>query len=341
MKTYFSNDDLVEHLGISRTLLATKKPNLTDSFDLHQPKYPSHSRYYSDFEELEFLGKGGFGEVVKVRNKLDNRFYAIKRIKLKSFNQNLNKKLLREVLAISRLHHENIIWRYLIGLGGMKQPDTYSMGNIPTNRSSLCLYIQMEFCPNKTLRDLIDDGLEVTEAWRLFRQIIEALVHIHGQGMIHRDLKPSNIFLDSKGDVKVGDFGLTFFDETCNNSESTVNSNTAEANYPLVSDISLTLGTFKLLLSLDVGTPFYQGPELAITGFKYNQRIDMYSLGIIFFEMFHGPFETKMERAILLNALRAPEICLPSEWEAKRTPDETNLLKLLLAHNPKVHADCS
>lgn len=67
----------------------------------------------------------------------------------------------------------------------------------------------------------------------------------------------------------------------------------------------------------------------------------MYSLGIIFFEMFHGPFETKMERAILLNALRAPEICLPSEWEAKRTPDETNLLKLLLAHNPKVHADCS
>ena len=62
----------------------------------------------------------------------------------------------------------------------------------------------------------------------------------------------------------------------------------------------------------------------------------MYSLGIIFFEMFHGPFETKMERAILLNALRGPEIVLPSTWKTKRTSNETKLLQLLLSHNPKV-----
>ena len=50
--------------------------------------------------------------------------------------------------------------------------------------------------------------MDEDESWRLFRQILEGLVHIHSQGMIHRDLKPSNIFLDMSGNVKIGDFGL-------------------------------------------------------------------------------------------------------------------------------------
>lgn len=45
-------------------------------------------------------------------------------------------------------------------------------------------------------------------AWHLFRQIVEGLVHIHGQGIIHRDLTPNNIFFDARNDIKIGDFGL-------------------------------------------------------------------------------------------------------------------------------------
>lgn len=72
------------------------------------------------------------------------------------------------------------------------------------------MYIQMEFCEKSTLRSAIDSGLHTDKerGWRLFREMIEGLVHIHQQGMIHRDLKPVNIFLDLNDHVKIGDFGL-------------------------------------------------------------------------------------------------------------------------------------
>ena len=72
----------------------------------------SSSRYLTDFEELEFLGRGGFGSVVKVRNKIDDRFYAVKKIALDPRDVEYNKKILREVTTLSRLHHERIIRYY-------------------------------------------------------------------------------------------------------------------------------------------------------------------------------------------------------------------------------------
>lgn len=72
------------------------------------------------------------------------------------------------------------------------------------------MYLQMEFCEKSTLRTAIDNGLYKDEErlWRLFREMVDGLSHIHVKGMIHRDLKPVNIFLDSNDHVKIGDFGL-------------------------------------------------------------------------------------------------------------------------------------
>lgn len=72
------------------------------------------------------------------------------------------------------------------------------------------LYISMEYCEKRTLRDLIKRGLhkEKEEIWRLFRQILEGLAHIHALNIVHRDLKPENIFIDAASNVKIGDFGL-------------------------------------------------------------------------------------------------------------------------------------
>jgi translation initiation factor 2-alpha kinase 4 len=83
----------------------------------------------------------------------------------------------------------------------------------PLDRALRVLYIQMEYCEKKTLRDVIDEGVDDAEAWRYFRQILEGLAYIHNEGMIHRDLKPSNIFLDANGDVKIGDFGLAILSQ--------------------------------------------------------------------------------------------------------------------------------
>jgi serine/threonine protein kinase len=68
----------------------------------------------------------------------------------------------------------------------------------------------MEYCNGKTLKDLIDKNLylDVDKVWRLFREILQGLNHIHEQGMIHRDLKPRNVLIDANGHAKIGDFGL-------------------------------------------------------------------------------------------------------------------------------------
>ncbi|XP_026676040.1 eIF-2-alpha kinase GCN2 [Diaphorina citri] len=273
---------------------------------LSQWKSLAHSRVDKEFQLLDWLGKGAFGDVLKVRNKLDDRLYAIKRIPLNPKNKQLNKKIMREVKLLSRLNHENVVRYYnswiesgsseqqledsddegsicgkvdgardikqngrgagidvqplqQCGLGpnemdlmrsgdesDSESPDEDWISFLPGSRSVLndssdsyesssdeesspgssdntatlhngntvqlmqYMYIQMEFCEKSTLRSAIDNGLyeDMGRAWRLLREIIEGLSHIHSQGIIHRDLKPVNIFIDYEDHVKIGDFGL-------------------------------------------------------------------------------------------------------------------------------------
>lgn len=253
--------------------------------ELHSTISTVQSRLQNEFEFLQFLGKGAYGDVLKVRNILDNRQYAIKRIPLTARNKQLYKKIRREVELLSRLNHENVVRYYNswieTGLpsddfgqdklaGGdfsISIPESKKQAQIESssesssdssdwinyipntagdlsdgiefvNSAGECvevsdfedesvsknrtesrksphfenqfMYIQMEFCEKSTLRTAIDGGLcgDSDRLWRLFREIAEGLSHIHQQGMIHRDLKPVNIFLDSRDQVKIGDFGL-------------------------------------------------------------------------------------------------------------------------------------
>jgi translation initiation factor 2-alpha kinase 4 len=246
------------------------------------------SRYKEDFVEEGRLGKGGFGEVVKARKKLDGQIYAIKKITQKS-SASLT-EVLKEVRLLSQLSHPSVVRYYNtwteevhdispdndstttdavtedsvtdvspgIGpniefgasTGGLdfmsssgypqiefgiddnsetdSEDDEYNQEEESTNPShnlplgrirsgsrfqrsfKTVLYISMEYCEKRTLRDLIKRDIykNVDEVWRLFRQVLEGLAHIHGLNVVHRDLKPENIFIDAASNVKIGDFGL-------------------------------------------------------------------------------------------------------------------------------------
>ena len=143
---------------------------------------------------------------------------------------------------------------------------------------------------------MIEQGLpgNQNEYWRLFRQLLEAVSYIHREGFIHRDLKPMNIFIDKSNNVKVGDFGLA---KNSQFSSVVLTNNQVESSNKDLSTI--------------VGTVFYTANEVA-TG-DYDEKVDMYSLGIIFFEMCY-PLATGMERARILNNLRLVTVDFPTSF---------------------------
>lgn len=142
--------------------------------------------------------------------------------------------------------------------------------------------------------------------------------------MIHRDLKPVNIFLDSRDQVKIGDFGLatTSFLALQQNQE--------------INNLSHNRGEIGSSLTGKVGTALYVAPELMGKASKstYNQKVDLYSLGIIFFEMSHQPFETGMERVETLAALRSPNIVIPKHMLSNSDyMQQIKVIKWLLNHD--------
>ncbi|KAJ6741180.1 EIF-2-ALPHA KINASE GCN2 [Salix purpurea] len=297
------------------------------------------SRYLNDFEELQPLGHGGFGHVVLCKNKLDGRQYAVKKIRLKDKTLPVNDRILREVATLSRLQHQHVVRYYQAwfetGVVGSFGDSTWGSATAASSTfsykgassagvgqenklESTYLYIQMEFCP-RTLHQVFEsyNHFDKDLAWHLCRQIVEGLDHIHAQGIIHRDLTPNNIFFDARNDIKIGDFGLAKFLEL----------------EQLDHDTALPTDTAGV--SMDgtgqVGTYFYTAPEIEQGWPKIDEKADMYSFGIVFFEVWH-PFGTAMERQIILSDLKLKGE-LPPSWVAQY-PEQASLLRRLMSPSP-------
>ncbi|XP_043248354.1 eukaryotic translation initiation factor 2-alpha kinase isoform X2 [Colletes gigas] len=181
------------------------------------------------------------------------------------------------------------------------------------------LYIQMQLCQRLSLRDWLKNQSvqDYRHVLNIFQQIVEAVEYVHLQGLIHRDLKPSNIFFSFDNKIKVGDFGLV----------TAMTEGYDETHTPPSQNENITLKNS--LHTAYVGTHLYMSPE-QMKGQCYNYKVDIYSLGIILFELLI-PFVTEMERITTLINLR--KSLFPKDFDANH-PAEYNLLKMMLDENP-------
>jgi predicted ATPase len=246
------------------------------------------------YEVSSLLGAGGMGEVYRARDTHLKRPVALKLLS-RDFAQHEDRlrRFRQEAFAASALNHPNIITIYEIGEGEFGP------------------FIATEFVDGETLRQRIKRGpVEISQVLDLASQVASALAAAHSAGVAHRDIKPDNIMIRGDGFVKVLDFGLAKLGEKATEEQ---NVNLDAATKPLeVTSPGLVIGTLK-----------YMSPEQA-RGLEVDARTDIWSLGVVIYEMlagrvpFDGPTASDLIVAILDReppplALRVPAI--PAELE--------------------------
>ncbi|MHC4917811.1 MAG: protein kinase domain-containing protein, partial [Planctomycetota bacterium] len=196
------------------------------------------------------IGRGGMGIVFEATQKSLGRKVAVKVLPRKLVGDpEFVARFEREGLALAQLSHPNIVQVIDRGISG-----------------EVC-FLVMEFVEGVPLRRLLEgEKLPPEQALQIVPQICAALEYAHGRGVVHRDIKPENIMITTEGSVKITDFGLARI----------VQGESPEALERLTRTNVL------------MGTPDYMAPEQREKAKEVDHRADIYSLGVIFYEMLTG-----------------------------------------------------
>jgi len=236
-------------------------------------------RRLSHYDILADLGAGGMGVVYRAHDTRLDRDVAIKVLPTdRPLSETARRRFQREAMAASALNHPNIITIYEVN----------SEGNTD--------FIVMEYVRGATLSSVLKKRrLELSEAIRYCIQIADAVTKAHAAGIIHRDLKPGNIMVTEDGLVKVLDFGLAKFDPAMATADSEITDAERTNQFTLTQPGAVT------------GTVAYMSPEQA-RGERVDARSDIFSFGIVMFEMFSGhlPFMGPNSIALLHNLHFSP-----------------------------------
>lgn len=264
--------------GLITSRLVSKfddSPTRTMTIDLSNDIAIKPGGFIGKFEILEIVGEGGFGSVYKARDHELDRIVALKVPKGSDASEINAELFLREAQLAASVRDSNIVAVHEIGRDG----DT----------SFIC----SEFIDGDTLKAWTrENHPSIIDCCNLIIRIAKSLQKAHDAELIHRDLKPANILMDSEGTPYITDFGLAkriATDEIGN----VLASKTASENRREI-----------------VGTPAYMSPEQAIGDLSLiNRRTDLYSLGVILYELvvgkrpFNGSSATLIQDVIYQNAV--------------------------------------
>ena len=248
----------------------------------------------------EPLGEGGMGVVYSAEHLHMRKLFALKV---------LHRELLRLPEVVARFEREAVL------AGSIDHPNVAAATDFGKLEDG-SFYLVLELVTGVGLRSVIEAGpIEIVRAHGIMRGITAGIVAAHAKGIVHRDLKPENVMLverDGNPDfAKVLDFGIA---------------KGAAAEAPSASPLT-QIGTI-------MGTPQYMAPEQAL-GQLVDQRSDLYSLGVIFYEMVTGQPPFTGEALVVLRhhiATEAPAI--PPELTAGLTVPIASIIAKLLAKDP-------
>lgn len=204
--------------------------------------------HFPQLEILEVIGQGGMGVVYRARQRKLDRVVALKV---------LSQEAAKDPAFAERFHREA---RALARLNHPNIVTVYDFGE-----SDGWFYLVMEYVDGADLRRVLQQGrLSPQEALRIVPVVCDALQYAHANGVVHRDIKPGNILMDREGRVKIADFGI------------------AKLAGQTSADVTLTQS------KQSMGTPHYMAPEQVESPLTVDHRADIYSLGVVFYEMLTG-----------------------------------------------------
>ncbi|XP_070544558.1 cyclin-dependent kinase 1-like [Ptychodera flava] len=207
-----------------------------------------------DYVKIEKIGEGTYGVVYKGRNKKTGKLVALKKIRLESEEEGVPSTAIREISLLKELNHPNIV----------------CLQDVLMQEAKLYLVFEFLTMDLKKYFDNIPSGKYMDSGLvkSYLYQICQGIVFCHSRRVVHRDLKPQNLLIDSKGLIKLADFGL-----------------------------ARAFGIPVRVYTHEVVTLWYRAPEVLLGSPRYSTPVDVWSIGCIFAEMatkrplFHGDSE--------------------------------------------------
>jgi serine/threonine protein kinase len=284
---------------------AVATPTEADQPAGHRPAPPSLTEIAAAFpqlEILEFIGQGGMGFVFKARQPKLDRLVALKILPQSlAADPTFSERFNREAKLLARLNHPGIVTVHDFGVAlcagragsplpaaSADESERRARSDAPYPSLSQFYYLLMEFVDGVNLRQAMQAGrFTPNQALAIVPKICEALQFAHNEGILHRDIKPENILLDAKGRVKIADFGIAKLvgnDGRAGSPLPAAESNDTSGAHGVTRPTQTNLTEAGKTL----GSPNYMAPEQLEHPGEVDHRADIYSLGVVFYEMLTG-----------------------------------------------------